>query len=278
MGRGDIHQALSLINIEGWNYTSEEIERMLNLDPGGSFLYGDKPPLAVVTCVTYSRTGVIGHLVVSQSARGKKIGRAMLQKAIDYCDSQGVDSILLYATDQGARLYEKFGFRTLRRTHCTCANITKGAASCNGPVCELVERDDLEEILEIDSRLFGDDRSKLMRILLSEYPQHSSKLERDGKIVGYALGRGSSLGFDVGPWVCLTGHITDAESLFNATISSFGAGTVFLGVFRDNPQAMEIADRMEKIRTWESRLMIRGKDRYSSHIENVFGVAAFELG
>ncbi|MBU0685658.1 MAG: GNAT family N-acetyltransferase [Thermoplasmatota archaeon] len=278
MGREDIQHALSLINVEGWNYTSEEIERMLNLDPGGSFLYGDKPPLAVVTCVTYGRTGVIGHLVVSQSARGQKIGRAMLQKAIDYCDSQGVDSILLYATDEGAMLYEKFGFRTLRRTHCTCANTTEGAASRNGPVCELVKPDDLEEILEIDSRLFGDDRSKLMRMLLSEYPQHSYKLERDGKIVGFALGRGTSLGFDFGPWVCLTGDITDAESLFNATMSSFGAGTVFLGVFTDNPRAMEIADRMEKIRTWETRLMISGKDRYSSHIEHVFGVAAFELG
>ena len=129
MGREDIQDALSLINIEGWNYSSEEIERMLNLDPGGSFLYGDKPPLAVVTCVTYGLTGVIGHLVVSRSARGQKIGRAMLQKAIDYCDSQGVDSILLYATDEGARLYERFGFRTLRRTHCTSARITEGAAS-----------------------------------------------------------------------------------------------------------------------------------------------------
>jgi predicted N-acetyltransferase YhbS len=278
MGREDIQHALSLINIEGWNYTSEEIERMLNLDPGGSFLYGDKPPQAVVTCVTYGRTGVIGHLVVSRSARGQKIGRAMLQKAIDYCDSQGVDSILLYATDEGVRLYEKFGFRTFRRTHCTCASITEGAASRNGSVCELVKPDDLEEILEIDRKLFGDDRSKLMRMLLSEYPQHSFKLERDGRIVGFALGRGTSLGFDFGPWVCLTGDIADAESLLNATMSSFGAGTVFFAVFRDNPQAMEIADRVEKIRTWETRLMISGKDRYSSHIEHVFGVAAFELG
>lgn len=61
-------------------------------------------------------------------------------------------------------------------------------------------------------------------------------------------------------------------------MSSFGAGAVFLGVFPDNPQAMEIADRMERIRAWETRLMIRGKARYSSHIEHVFGVAALELG
>lgn len=177
MGREDIRYALSLINTEGWNYTSEEIERMLNLDPCGSFLYGDKSPQAVVTCVTYGRTGVIGHLVVSQSARGQKIGRAMLQKAIDYCDDQGVDSILLYATDDGARLYDKFGFRTLRRTHCVHNNITEGASSRNGPPCELVKPDDLEEILKIDCRLFGDDRSRLMRMLISEYPQHSFKLE-----------------------------------------------------------------------------------------------------
>lgn len=278
MGREDIHYALSLINNEGWNYTSEEIERMLNLDPGGSFLYGGKPPQAVVTCVTYGRTGVIGHLVVSQSARGQKIGRVMLEKALDYCDNQGADSVLLYATDEGARLYEKFGFRTLRRTHCTFANIIENAPSPNASICELVRPDDTDEILEIDSRLFGDDRTKLMRMLLSEFPRHSFKIERGGKIVGFALGRTTSLGFDFGPWVCLTGNIEDAESLFNATMSSFGSGTVFLGIFADNPQAVQIADGMEKIRTWQTRLMIRGKDRYSSHIENVFGVAAFELG
>jgi GNAT superfamily N-acetyltransferase len=278
MGREDIQNALSLINTEGWGYASEEIERMLRLDPGGSFLYGKGPLLAVVTCVTYGRTGVIGHLVVSKCARGQKIGRTMLQKAIDYFSSQKVDSILLYATDEGARLYEKFGFRSLRHTHCAYAVVTGKDASHSRSVCELVKPDDLEEIVEVDSRLFGDDRGKLLRMLLSEFPQHSFKLERNGRIVGFALGRASPMGFDVGPWACLTGDETDAESLIKTTISSYGAGTVFLGVFTDNRQAMEIVDRMKKTKTFQTRLMVRGKDRYSSHIENVFGVAALELG
>lgn len=278
MEHRDIQQALTLINREGWNYSSEEIERMLRLDPSGSFFFDDGPSQAVVTCVSYSHTGVIGHLVVSKPARGQRIGRAMLQRAIDYLEGQGVDSIILYATEEGARLYDKFGFKSIRRAHCTFANTFQKTGLRVSMMCELVKPRDTAEIIEIDRKIFGDDRTKVMKMLLSEFPQHSFKLERNGRIIGFSLGRATPQGFDLGPWNCLTGSIVEAESLLYATMSSFGPGTMFLGIFADNLQAMKIAGGLSKIKTWQTTLMIRGKDRYSSHIENVFGVAAFELG
>jgi hypothetical protein len=53
---------------------------------------------------------------------------------------------------------------------------------------------------------------------------------------------------------------------------------MFLGVFRDNPEAVRIASSLDKSRSWTPDLMIRGKGRYERDGLNVYGVAAFELG
>ena len=80
--RSDLDFATHLTVKEGWNYTSLEIGRMLRLDPNGSFVYEDAAPLGFVTSVTYGRTGVLGHLIVSSDGRGRGIGNLLTAAAI----------------------------------------------------------------------------------------------------------------------------------------------------------------------------------------------------
>jgi len=274
----DIDFALSLTTAEGWSYTRGELERMLRMDPQGSFLYEDKDPLAFVTCVTYSHTGVVGHLVVSKEARGRRIGHSLLKRAVDYMSERGVDSMLLYATLEGVPLYSRLGFAVRREVSCIHVAAGRGHGAEAGTSCELVSEEDLREIARIDSRIFGDDRSQLIDLLYEEFPENAFKIRRDGSIVGFSFGRRTPTGFDLGPWVCLSGSKKDAEDLFSATVSSLGEGTVYLGVFVDNLTATEIADSFKKVRTWRTQLMIKGKERYDTDIDKLFGVAAFELG
>ena len=276
LGMEDLGFALSIINDEGWGYTREELERMLRLDPSGSFLYEAEAPLGVAMAVTYGSTGVIGHLVVSKKGRGRKIGQSLLEHVLDYFEGAGTDSVLLYATDDGKRLYERYGFRRFSTAWCVNAVIPDYRGQESG-LSVPMRHHDLEEIIEIDRRLFGDDRSKLLKTLFEEFPEHSFKLERDGSIKGFVFARRTSAGYDLGPWACLTNSGRDAEDLFKTVVSSFKPGKMFLGVFMDNENAIRVAKSLMTVRSWETTAMVKGKARYPD-TRHVCGVAAFELG
>lgn len=274
----DIPQALSMINEEGWNYTSVELERMLRLDPDGSFMFEDGQPMGIVMGVSYGRTGVIGHLVVSKKGRGRKIGQTLLKRSLEYFDSHGTDSVALYATADGEPLYSKYGFT--RRRHALCVNALRPAVSTTqkGLKAEPLLERDIPDAIALDSMVFGDDRSKLLDMLCSESSGHGFKLSQRGEMVGFILARESPVGYDIGPWVCTTGRDEDAMNLFAAEASTLNRGTIFLGTFEQNACASSLARSMDRIILWEVEHMVRGRDRYASSLASVYGIAAFELG
>jgi len=274
----DLDFALALTNAEGWSYTRGELERMLRMDPDGSFVCEDQKPLGFITCVTYGHTGVVGHLAVSREVRGRRIGHSLLNNAVDYMSGRGADSMLLFATDDGVGLYSQYGFVKRREVSCIHVAVGGDRKARTPTTCSLITRNDLPEIIEMDNQIFGDDRTQLIELLYDEFPKNAFKIQRDGRILGFSFGRATPTGFDLGPWVCSSGSKRDAEDLFKATVLSMGDGTVFLGVFPDNPQAVEIANSMRRVRYWRTHLMTRGEERYCAHIDKLFGVAAFELG
>lgn len=274
----DMSFVVSLVRKEGWTYAPVEIERMLRLDPEGSLIYEDGEPFGVVNTVTYGKTGFIGILVVSEKGRGRRIGQSLLKEALSYCESRGTNSILLYATAEGVKLYEKHGFRKCQDVHCIRAEIRPGDFALPDRECMPVRPGDLGRILEIDQEVFGDDRSRLIRMLYDEYPRNAFKVERGGDIVGYAFGRKTALTVDFGPWVCTTGRREDAAALLNRSMSSLGTGEAYFGVFDANREAMSLIEPIKKIRTWRTIQMVRGEERYQKHIDQVFGVVGFELG
>lgn len=272
----DIDSALTIINREGWGYTRVELERMLLMDPEGSFLYGDKHTLGVITSVTYGHTGVIGHLVVSEQARGKKIGQTLIKRAVEYCEGTGAESIVLYATADGLPVYRKFGFNEKRQAMCTKAVLSEADHGPSHNQCAKMTSEDLDAIQALDERLFGDGREKLLRLLFAQFPQHSWKLEREGQLVGFVMGRTTPAGYDIGPWEC-TSSPRDADCLLRAVLRSFGKGVVYLGVFADHLEAMRMFNTLKPLKTWKTTFMVRGADRYP-HPEGAYGISSFELG
>jgi len=274
----DIDFALDLVHKEGWLYDRVELERMLTMDPRGSFVFEDRAPLGFITCVTYRRTGVIGHLVVSENARGRKIGKALVKQAVDYASAEGVDSLLLFATKEGAEVYKKQGFRTLAEVLCIQADRGHRPISRRYRGLSQVAEDDLKGIVEIDAAIFGDDRSKLIGGLYRDHPGMCFKLERSGRIQGYAFGRTTALANDFGPWVCMTGTEADARALFDSVASQFDDRSIFMGVLSQNENAVRVASGIRPIRTWNAQLMVRGEARYVEGRECFLGLVGFELG
>lgn len=274
----DLPVALRVINEEGWGYTQPEIERMLRLEPSGSFVYIDKELMGAITTVVHGSIGVIGHLVVSKHARGKGIGRALLKHAIDYLRLRKTDSIIVIATNEGRPLYSKHGFKVEREVLCKHFMIENAHAELPFSKAEPMLRGDLKRVSRIDCELFGDDRLALISLLYDEYPQACYKLVEDKEIVGFSMARKTATGYDFGPWVCRPSAYHAARSLLNATLSACGPGKVYCGLFEENRPAVSITETLPLFKMWSTKLMVLGKSKCYPHIDQVFGIAAFELG
>lgn len=278
LGKEDINFAVSLTVEEGWYYTPAEIELMLELDPEGSFVYEEEEPLGMATCVTYGRTGVLGHLIVSKKGRGRKIGHSLVDAAIEYMEGKGADSILVNATEEAVKLYQSHGFVLHDMTLCMHSRLDSTFRRNPSADCVQLEKSDLPEVIDIDQRLFGDDRSRLIELLYEESPEGAFKIERSGNIEGFIFGRPDHVGYNLGPWVCLTGDEKDAKALFTNAVSTFDNGKIYMGAFTSNLTALKIADELPPINRWRIPMMTRGKGRYHAGTSKVFGIAAYELG
>jgi len=82
------------------------------VSPGGQLIvacYGDRV-VGVSYAASFGRTGWIGNVAVHPEARGRGIGTAVSQAALDALRRAGAVTMLLTATDLGRPIYEKLGF------------------------------------------------------------------------------------------------------------------------------------------------------------------------
>ncbi len=276
--RPDLDFAVKLTHDEHWYYTHLEIGRMLEFDPEGSFVYEESGKrLGFITTVSYGRTGVIGHLIVATGARRQRIGERLLLEAMTYLESKDVDSIMLYASGDGAKLYSRHGFTPRQEGLVLHTRLEPNNIRRVQTGCEPLTAKDLPAICEMDRTLFGDDRSRVMKVLLRDYPQGAFKIERDGRLVGFIMGRPDHVGYDLGPWECVSDDPKDAESLLDSLLPVLGQGTLYIGTFTRNAPAVRIFTRIPKIFELTVPLMIKGNERYPGS-ERVYAVSAMELG
>lgn len=282
MAKDDVGFAVSLIRSEGWGHTRVDLERILDLSPEGSLVWEDEDgPCGFITSVRYGHTAMIGHLLVSSGSRGRNIGRSLVDTLLDDIDSMGIESCMLYATADGGRLYRQFGFKdSVHELVAVGLFLKDSERKALESHCSPLGDDDLAELVLLDAALFGDDRTVITKRLFREFPEHAFKLERSGDIAGYILGRRTPIGFDIGPWYCLTDSGEDAAVLLDAALRSLPCGgRVDISPFASNTHVPRIIARFRKYRKAERvKLMIRGEQRYTSDSDKVFGVTGFELG
>ena len=275
----DVDFVFELAAEEQWGYTKPEFERMLELAPDGSFIAEEGGVRqGFVTTSNYGRTGSIGHLVVAKARRGKAIGRGLMRRAIEHLDSLGAESILLNAVVDATPFYERFGFRTLKAMQIYKMSFEQRVKDDLRSCCPALEPSDLPQVLALDSALFGDDRTKVVSRLYSEFPGHAFKVEREGRLRGLALGRTTPSGSDVGPWICHPCDRALAEDLLCSLLSTLPAGTVHFAVFSDNSLALDILHGIGPGVSVDTRMMVRGEKRYVAPSDSILGIAATEYG
>lgn len=68
--------------------------------------------IGIGATIIHHDTAWLGHIIVHKEKRGKGIGRLITEKLIEIAKSEKCQTIHLIATDLGAPVYEKAGFRT----------------------------------------------------------------------------------------------------------------------------------------------------------------------
>lgn len=281
MELGDVGRAMELINKEGWGHTRIDIERILTLSPESNLIWeSDGVARGFVTSLMYESSAMVGHVLVSKESRGHQIGKRLLKSLFDRFDSEGIESVILYATEDGARLYGGFGFKETNELLSVGLLIRESVRESLEQECPNVRETDLDELMDMDARTFGDRRPNLIRRLYCDFPEHCFKFEKSGETAGFAFGRRTPIGFDIGPWICMSGAEKDAASLLSSVIRSFPAGgRVDLSPFCDNALSRKILSGFHQYKPSECvKLMVRGEPLYGHDRDKVFGAAGFELG
>ena len=95
-----------------WNISAHPLSNLIKISRGGSFVARiHKSNIGMIFAFPYDYSvGWIAFLVIDPIYRRKGIGTALMRKAISFLQDKKINSIGLYATEDGAPLYESLGF------------------------------------------------------------------------------------------------------------------------------------------------------------------------
>ncbi|MEU2248277.1 GNAT family N-acetyltransferase [Streptomyces sp. NPDC019224] len=248
--RDDLIACADLSEDRGWPRDEERWSLLLAAGTG----YGIDDPAGkglMATCVVVSYgpgMAAVGMLLVAGRHARRGIGRYVMQRVIE---TAGGTTLSLHATSTGRPLYEELGFvavgRTVRlhgsfRPPAVPASFQPTAVSGPRPpagpgaVIRSASAQDLRALVQLDSVVFGLDRTHLLT-RLPMFADHLRVAEEDGELIGYAALSPSAENHSVGP---LIARDTATAKLL---LSSLAAAT-------DRPLRVDVDARHEELLDW----------------------------
>jgi ribosomal protein S18 acetylase RimI-like enzyme len=108
------------------------------------------------------RSAWISHIIVAPDFQSRGFGAQLTQFILHELKNRGHKTILLVASELGEKLYPRFGFETVG-----FYNFYRGREieiDCQSPQIRSAMYNDLNEILALDKRMSGEDRSKILKL------------------------------------------------------------------------------------------------------------------
>jgi GNAT superfamily N-acetyltransferase len=209
------------------------------------------------------RVGWVGTIWVAPDRRGAGLGRAVTQAVIDRLESAGCESLLLVATVEGRRLYERMGFElqtTYRILEAPGLAAGEPDATASGesrdPAATAVRtfgEGDLEPMVAVDATATGEDRAHLLRRFANA---GSTKVAVgvDGVVRGFVVrapwGGGATIAVDE----------RSAMAILTARrLASGSQGRVRVGLVAENVEGLDAMERAGLRPIWSAPRLIRGK-------------------
>jgi GNAT superfamily N-acetyltransferase len=237
MTAADLPFGLRLGRLAGWNQIEADWQRFLDLQPDGCFV-AERDGNAVGTTVTsiFGPVAWVAMVLVEESLRGRGIGKALLNHALDNLDQRQVPTIRLDATPLGRPLYERLGFAEqfqLARY--------EGMVS---PTADAVEvqaaaPDQWEALAAMDAAVTRTDRRRVLLRLFAEQPESVRLVRNGGRLEGFLAARPGRRAVQIGP--CIASPQAGAL-LFADAWQCFARQHVFLDIPVANVAATRLAD------------------------------------
>lgn len=175
----------------------DAIRCYVNIQPDGFYTaFLDGEPVGTVGAVGYGSFAYIGLMVVHPEHQRKGIGRSLMAFILNWIDQRGVPASILDATAAGAPLYEKMnfvddGFTDLYVLERTPVDLAESSYVRPASV------KDVPEMVSLDHRIFGADRSRVFDSFLKDAPGRAW-IYRDegGDVKGFLFAQRNK----IGPW------------------------------------------------------------------------------
>jgi GNAT superfamily N-acetyltransferase len=199
LGPADLGNCVALSVDRGWS--PEKAKWSLLLELAETFGI-DAPDGGLAGAVVLSRYGKdlasVGMMLVAARYGRRGLGRALMEHVLDAVDGA---TVTLFATDLGRPLYEKLGFRTIRRSAAFVGRFRARPPADNSKMRSRAAMPaDMAAILDIDMTAFGADRG----LILSHLPAFAEQLrvlETEAGTAGYAAAWRNTSSTVIGPVV-----------------------------------------------------------------------------
>jgi GNAT superfamily N-acetyltransferase len=264
----DIPGAMRLKEAAGWNQTPADWRNVMTLAPDGCFgMESDGALRATATAVCYGRElAWIGMVLTDPAYRGRGLARSLMEHALGYLSSRGVQWVKLDATDMGHALYERLGFRD--------ESAIERWLRPPGPARPTSARPAVFESDEVlDRQAFGADRTALLQLLAGI---ESASIAGEG----FAMGRPGSNAAYFGP--CVARSSGPARDLLTWFIERHQDESAYWDILPANAEAVAIAREFgfERVRKLMRMTVEAGKNSpaLAKRDELVFATAGFEYG
>ena len=238
----DIPFAINLTNLESWGITRDDLKRIIRLDGRASFIASlGKDRVGMATTTSYDKEiGWIGNVVVKKAHRGKHIGQRLVEHSVAYLRCSGIRKIALYCMEKNVRFYENLGFvRDVRfvRLH------RKPRFDRNSPKHDLYRDNSslLPRMLVVDRKVFGADRSNLLRLLLDE--------NRNGVVFhstnnSFLVVKTYSEMSEFGPWIGTASLDESDSSLMERITNQYGRRPIEASCLTNNRSVLNLMKRI----------------------------------
>jgi ribosomal protein S18 acetylase RimI-like enzyme len=281
LAANDIEFALRQTVREGWDTTAEVFRLCLAHDPHGCFVAeSGSERVAMITTTSYANAAWIGNLIVPPEHRYKGIGASMMQHAMAHLADVGTRTIRLEADPPGVKLYRRLGFiddfECLRFELNPIDSAAAGAQSDrNVADIKTFQTTDMPAVTRFDADCFGDDRSRLLKLMLEDAiaAYVSRSLDR---VDGYAIVQSSAVGLRIGPWVASDQE--QAAELLNAVMRDFVDTKLVVGVPSPTVDAVVLLESLGFTRTPSCLRMVYGQHAVAGRPERIYGIANGAMG
>jgi ribosomal protein S18 acetylase RimI-like enzyme len=201
MQENDIPFAVKLCDQEKWGVTRDDLERILRLDPKGSLIASDGArKVGLTTSTSYGKKlAWIGNVIVDREERGRAIGRTLIEHSVAHLRSRGIRHVVLYCFEENVRFYKLLGFA--RDT--PFARLSRNPKPTNFPFSahDFKDAPRLKELLRLDRKAFGANRSELIRRLTAKRIGYWITSSHRSGFHSYLMVRKYKDLCELGPWI-----------------------------------------------------------------------------